>query len=169
MIFKNKKGAKYLSIWWFFIIFLSAAGIVASVSIFYSAEVNVKYAESEILYQNLLGCLDNNGFLNSNISNSDFDIFKECNLSEKIFDSNGEFYFRISFFDKNNKKVFPDIRKGYFPFEEDCLISKKIDSKNYPSCSFNNNSLSYLSNNKISNIRMEIITASNQKGGIGKI
>jgi len=57
MLFKDKTGGeKLLSIWWLFTIAMVGAGIVFGVSMFYSAEIDVRNVEAEILSNKILDC-----------------------------------------------------------------------------------------------------------------
>jgi len=65
-------GEKYLSIWWFLILAIIAGGIVMGVLAFYNAEVNVKESESYILYERVIDCFMDQGFLGEKVLEENF-------------------------------------------------------------------------------------------------
>ena len=151
----NKRGdEKYLSIWWVFVIVVIALGITIAVLIFYSAETDIKLPEAGILSEKLLSCLNNQGEINMNFIKNDFNIFKECGLNEKMFESGSDFYFNVSLYDSNRKLV-KELLEGQTAFEADCRIQnegKKITAVNFPKCVFINEG------------RFALVVASNQIG-----
>lgn len=66
MIPKNKIGAdKILSIYWFAILFIIAAGILAMVYVFYNQPFDVREIEAEILSAKTASCISEQGILDS--------------------------------------------------------------------------------------------------------
>ena len=71
-IFKNKKGGeKLLSIWWVFIISFVALIIAIGVDMFYGSEVDVREIEADILYEKVIECVVEQGFLVEDINSMD--------------------------------------------------------------------------------------------------
>ena len=92
-IFYNRKGsAKYLSIWWFFVLAMIGAGIVISVSSFSTGDVSTKSLETESLTDRIIDCLIDGGYLNEDVLNKDFDFFSSCNINSNIISSSGDYY-----------------------------------------------------------------------------
>jgi len=61
-----------LSIWWLFTIAMVGAGIVFGVSMFYSAEIDVRNVEAEILSNKILDCFFEQGILSDNLLENRF-------------------------------------------------------------------------------------------------
>ena len=93
-IFRNKKaGEKIFSIWWFAILVVIGTGIVAGVLMYYSESVDVREWESGIIYMKLSDCFIDSGFLVDNFK--DVNIFSDCGLEQKVFETPSNFYFLI--------------------------------------------------------------------------
>ena len=164
MLLNNKIGGeKLLSIWWLFIITMVGIGIVFGVSMFYSAEVDVRKVEAEILMDRILDCLFEQGVLISNLLESDFDIFQECKLNKKVIESN--FYIKISVLDES-QNVIKEISEGVSSFEVECKLLEegKTEGKSFPECVSKERGIIYEQENEIKKARLEILTASNQVG-----
>src|SRR3989344_8468038 len=102
---KDKRGEKLLSIWWFLSLVLVGGGIVLGVLLFYSAPVDVRVHEADILSERVLDCLNENGFLIDEYyeNGKNFDI-SVCGLSKMIL-YNNEFFLKISFNDDAEKTL----------------------------------------------------------------
>ncbi len=158
---KNKRGAKLVSIWWFFILGVVGLVIVGSVLVFYSKEINVNGAESEAMYNNLADCMTSMGYLNEKVLVSEFDVFSECRLSKEAFVS-GNFFFNISIND--GEKVIKEISEGTHGFEKDCDVASGVQVKNFPTCTEKEEKIFYYEEKEIKTVILSILTASNQKG-----
>ena len=154
MLLRNKTGGeKLLSIWWLFTIALVGAGIAVGVSMFYSAEVDVRNVEAEILMNRISDCIFEQGLLIGGLLESDFDIFQECKLNKSVIES--DFYFKISVDLGNEIK---EIREGVL--ENAC----HLEDSEKKGCVKKTRSIVYEQDNKIKKGRLEILTASNQVG-----
>ena len=93
----NKKGGeKLLSVWWFFVLVVIGGSIVIGVLIYYSADVNIKELEADILTGRIIRCVTDRGYLKQDFLQDSFDIFKECDLRKEVFGEGSDFYFKIS-------------------------------------------------------------------------
>lgn len=169
----NKKGGeKLLSVWWFFVLAIVGVGVSAGVLIYHSADVDIREIEAEILYEKILNCITEQGFLIEEALKEDFnvsDFFEECELNEEIFEEESIFYFNIQILDESENLI-KEIRGGDFSFEKDCKIQeedeegKKIEAKYYPRCVREKETILYYEDNEIKEATLEILTASNQVG-----
>ncbi|MBI2046648.1 hypothetical protein HYT26_00585 [Candidatus Pacearchaeota archaeon] len=182
-IFRDKNaGEKTLSIWWFFILALIGVTIVASVVMYYSADVDVKEIEAGILAGKVAGCIIQNGYLDNEFikTGSNFDIYKNCNIDESVIKNNNNFYIGISVYDfsscKDNecaseiKKLSFSAGAGTIP--EDCKTKEAEEKKggkaeHFPRCS----EKSFIVFNRHDNaipekLVLKILAGSNQKGRI---
>jgi len=154
MLLRNKIGGeKLLSIWWLFTIAIVGTGIVFGVSMFYSAEIDVRGVEAEILSNKILDCFFEQGILISNLLENDFDIFQECKLNKKVIES--AFYFNVSILDESGE-VMKEIEEG--------VLTNACNLKNTEGCVSKERSIFYEEENEIRKWRLEILTASNQVG-----
>ena len=63
---KNKIGAdKILSVYWFAILFIIAAGILAMIYVFYNSPFDVRQIEAEVLSSKVAECISHQGILDS--------------------------------------------------------------------------------------------------------
>jgi|TARA_B100001964_G_scaffold242020_1_gene315772 hypothetical protein len=128
----NKKGAeKLFSIWWFFVLAIVGGGITIGVLMHYSADIDVRYLESDILHDKINDCLVNQGFLINGLITKTVDIFNKCNLEKSLFEEEGDFYFKIEISDKDNKQIFSNDEKQVFTEEKDVGLTngEEIDKK----------------------------------------
>ncbi len=166
LIHDKKGGEKIFSVWWFFILAVVGLGIVAGVFIFYSADVDVREIESAALYDKIVDCISEQGFLKDDLLKEDFDIFKECKLNKNIL-NNGDFYVRIQELNKTENKIREDIVIGNTAFKIDCeiiLSDDKLKAEKFPKCVNRSEDFLYYKDNQIKTATLNILTASNQKG-----
>lgn len=162
-IFRDKKaGEKLLSAWWFVIIIIVGGGVAVSVIMYYSADVDIKEVEAEILYEKIVECTIQQGVLIEEIFEKDFDIFKKCGLSKKVFESK-DFSFKISVLDDSEKLIREEIIKGDISFEKDCEIKEKIKAESYLKCVKRTENILYHGDGIKKGV-LEVLTASNQIG-----
>ena len=102
---------RYLSIYWFAILFIVAGGIVYMTYLFYGAPYDIRNIESNLLSNQIANCITNKGYLNTTaIFSSDFknNLFNDCNINTNVEDVYGwkaqlQYYTEISVynFDQN--------------------------------------------------------------------
>jgi len=157
----GKKGAKILSIWLFFILVIVGGAVVFSTSVLYSAEVDLRNAEAEMLNDKIIDCVVENGFLVESLFEESFDIFQKCKISENVFGENG-FYFKINMDGKEEK----EISKG-ISFETECELTEdnEIEGRYFPECVKRFKSIVYVENGETKKGVLEVLTASSQVGG----
>ncbi len=160
---KNKRGGeKLLSIWWFFVLVIVGTGISVAVMMFYSADVDVREIEADILSEKIIDCIIEQGFLVEDITNEN--MFERCDLNQEIFGKESSFYFRISTWDEEGNKLKEDIVGGK-DFEVECEIGEAVEkAEHYPKCVKKKEGVLYYENNKVKRGELEILTASNQIG-----
>ncbi len=150
----NKRGGeKIMSVWWFFVLVIVGVGITSGVLLFYSADVNVKQTEADILYDKIAECIFENGFLIDEFLKNDFDIFETCDLNKGIIDG-GDFYFKIS----------TDIRKDIVKGDKSFEVLQDSKGPHLPRFGGKTENIFYYQNNEIKEAEIEILTASNQIG-----
>ncbi|MEJ2267630.1 MAG: hypothetical protein P8X70_00965 [Nanoarchaeota archaeon] len=164
----NKKGVDLVSVWWLIIIVGVALVIAASLTIFHSAEIDIREVEAEILYDKIAECILENGFLVDDILRENFDIFKSCEIAESLFEEGSDYYFNVRIFNEADV-LMKEIRKGDYSIEKDCEVVEEIDGKsikarNYPRCYDNEEFVFYLDSGNIRELKVKILTSSNQKG-----
>jgi len=85
----NKRGEKYLSVYWFAILGIVAVGISVMVIIFYGKPFDIRESEAEILINKIADCISDHNALKENITNENF--LEKCNM---ILDE--EYYVEIN-------------------------------------------------------------------------
>lgn len=164
-LLRNKKaGEKYLSIWWFLVLILIGAGIVLSVALFYSAEINVREVEANFLAGRILDCLVEYGKLDSMVLDSSFNadyVFNKCKLSKDAFGSGENFGFKIILYDAGNELISSFL--AGVNFEGECKIEERMRKAiYYPRCDIKEFPVSVSYDDKlINNIRKEFAKREN--------
>ncbi|MDD5700260.1 MAG: N-acetylmuramoyl-L-alanine amidase [Candidatus Nanoarchaeia archaeon] len=107
----NKKGAdKFLSIYWFLIIFLVAGAVVFMAALFYGSPYDVRKIEAGMLGDRIADCLTNKGYFDSSVLSPEFkeNFLQECHLTLDTEDfsdwkTNKQYYFEVHIneFDSN--------------------------------------------------------------------
>ena len=161
----NKKaGEKYMSIWWFVILITVGLAVVLGVSAFYSAEKDVRYSEAVILSEKISECIINRGMLKTEVLKESYNIYKNCNLDESVFNSRSNFFFKVEI------GSLKEIKGVDTSFESDCGITSvgkaSVKAPHLPKCFRENFKINYFDGNEIKEIIVKIITASNQGGDV---
>jgi len=156
----KKADSKFLSIWWFAVIVVVSVGIVIGVEIFFSAKIDVRPLESEILADRVISCLNDFGNLKFSLPLDAKTFFQSCYLNETVVSKSGNYFLKIEFINAKNLKTLQSFVQGNAAFEKDCQISSgKIKAKSFARCSYKDFSLN--SNGEIINIAL--IAGSNQE------
>ena len=160
----NKRGGeKLLSIWWFAVIAIVGAAVVGVVWMYYSAEIDVRGIEADILVNKIARCLNYDGYVDGNFFRADYDL-ASCGLDKNVFDSNGDFYVRVAISDGSNK--LEEKYLGNRAFEKDCVISDKLMAKKYPKCIIKKEISFYYDRKETKQVNLEILAGFNQVGRI---
>jgi hypothetical protein len=136
---KDKIGAeKTISIYWFAILIIVAAAIVYMVVSVYGQPYDVRQIESDILANNIAGCISEGGYLKEKIINDvEFseNFLEKCNLNFESPDfekSSGEYYVSIRFQDFNSgNQIGAEIINGNVNLKLACELKGKTN----PACS----------------------------------
>ncbi len=137
---------KYLSIYWFVIIFITAGAIIYMVSGFYSYPQDVRELEADILSNNIADCISQGGRLNSILVNENgtfneyfsSNFLQECPINLNSNDNDwkdDQYYFKVEFF-KLEDTVNPvfSIEKGNLNLISSCELQKEKEYKTLAKC-----------------------------------
>ncbi len=152
----NKKAdEKLLSIWFFIILALIGVIIVIGVSMYYSAENDIRAIEAISLYNKIVNAIVDNGNLKAEVLTKDYDIFNSAGINKNLFTDDGDYYFRIEINNKNsgNLERKPIVYGNKADFEVNCYLS---GNKKFPGCY--EKTFYVLSNNK--ELKVHILTGS---------
>jgi hypothetical protein len=112
---KNIKATdKVLSIYWFVILFIVAAGIVYMAGVFYGGQYDVRETETNLLINKIADCIATGGKLNANFNELNSENFLErCHLNFNVEDEYGfkeqkQYYIELSFgnFNEDSEVIF---------------------------------------------------------------
>jgi len=156
MLLEDKTGGeKLLSFVWIVVIVMIGGGIAWGVSMFYSAEVDVRNVEAEILADRISDCFFEQGILIDGLLENDFDIFYECKLNRGVIESS--LYFKISVLDELGN----EIKEISGRIKESACTLTDSEKKG---CVKKTRTIVYEQDDKIKKGGLEILTASNQVG-----
>ncbi|MDP3965979.1 MAG: hypothetical protein Q8Q04_00425 [archaeon] len=135
----NKKGEKLISVYWFAILVIVAAGIVLMVNAYYGNSYDVREVESRVLADKIANCIYFGGKVNpllltpQGVFREDFrDLFMErCSLN---FSVEGEFtripyYTSVEFLSFESLRSQFSIFAGNNNFKSDCNIKVEGNEK----------------------------------------
>jgi len=77
------------------------AGIVIGVWIFYSVGIDIRLDESKTMSNRLVGAIVENGYLNKEVLEDNFNILEKAGIDEKAIDS-GNYYFNLIIFEEDS-------------------------------------------------------------------
>jgi hypothetical protein len=140
-LIKNNRGDKLLSVYWFAILLIVAAGIFAMVYVFYGTPYDVREIENRVLVNQVADCVSYGGKINSNlISNNvltkDKNFLNQCHF---IFNSSewkdDQYYVEVNFYkliDLNNPVL--TINKGNNNWIAGCKVQEDKTYSNLVQC-----------------------------------
>lgn len=136
----NKRGTdKILSVYWFAILFLVAAGIVYMVAVFYGQPYDVRDVEINILINKIANCFAEGGrlkYLLDEINNDNF--LSKCGLTFNVEDTNNwendQFYVNVSFYDFDNSNGIGGIGRNSIVYDNANLEDSCGTGKYAPVC-----------------------------------
>ncbi len=137
----DKKGM-WLSVYWFIILAIIAAGVGYMVVSFYGAPYDVRKIEADILTNQIADCLAEGGYLRENILSEEFkgNFLEECKLTFKTENEYGwneeeQYYLEVNFynFDQNvpnglGEKIF-NISKGNVNLKSIAILEEGLKRK----------------------------------------
>ena len=139
----NKKAAdKIISVYWFAILFIVAAGIVFMVSSFYGKPYEVREIEVGLLADKGADCVSYAGFLREGVLSQEFkDSFLEiCDITFETEDSYGwtdesEYFLQLNFYDfdsyqNTNKNSLFEASAGNQRLQDFC----QLEGSGFPIC-----------------------------------
>lgn len=158
---KNKKGEeKLFSIWWFLVLLVVGVCVSYMTVASYSVPQDVRHIEVGFLYTQIENCIVKDNFVNTKIFEKDFDLYRECNLNEKVF--NESFYVNVSLFSEG--KLINSTRIGA-NYQTECeIFLGGTKAENYPKCIFVDERVFYLENGVKKGGVLEIVAGSNNHG-----
>lgn len=160
----NKKAEyEIFSVWWFIVLAMISMVVVVMVNMYVSAEVDVRGYESGVMYNRISNCVIQNGFLDGEVLNKNFNIYSFCYLSnQSIVENNLFFNFVLKNESGNVVKIVKSEGIGYF---DDCLVSNLgAKGASFPKCVYRNESVYYFVDGVRGTFTIELMTASNHFG-----
>ena len=154
----GKKGEERIfTIWWFIIVMAVSAVIVLATLGFFSKEADTKGYEAGILYERIMECLVQNGYLRSDFSET-FEVYGECNLNKEVIENTSSFYIGIYLDDKLV------LERGDKSKRTGCsLLQEDTKSKAEIGCVVVNEPVLYSTGDIISKAKIGIVVISSQE------
>ncbi len=125
-LYYNKRGTdKLLSVYWFAILFIVAAGIIYMTAFYYGKPYDVRNMEANLLLERVSDCFSNGGRLVLDWKDiNDGNFLEKCNLNFNTEDTNGwkndQYYVRVDFYDINGNDLGKSIQVGNSNLETFC-------------------------------------------------
>ncbi len=135
----NSRGEKLVSVYWFAILFIVAAGVVYATASFYGQPYDVREVEAEILSDKVAECVSHAGILKPFVFEEDFDerFLELCNLNFEVEDykdwqDRGQYYVELNI--KNfDTEDFQNLANGGNPQLKGFCVEGNTE-KNNPYC-----------------------------------
>jgi hypothetical protein len=138
----NKRGDKILSVYWFAILLIVAAGVFGMVYVFYGVPYDVRDIEGHLLINAVADCISYGGRINvavisggNVLANSSF--FDNCHLNFKSSEwADEQYYTEVNVYSLNNLNTpILNIQKGNTNWVPQCEIQKEKESEKLVQCS----------------------------------
>ncbi len=104
----NRGAEKFLSVYWFLILFLVTGAVVYMAFLFYGSPYNIRNPEGQILGDRIADCLMSKGYLNNAVSSPEFknNFLEACNINLDTEDfsdwkSNEQYYIGLEIYEFN--------------------------------------------------------------------
>ena len=142
-LIKNKKGDKIISVYWFAILVIVAAGIFGMVYIFYGTPYDVREIEANILTNQIADCVSYAGRINANLildgqanSMTGENFLKMCPLNFKSDEWEEEqYYLEVKFYNLSGlDNPVLNVQAGNNNWLADCVIQEKQKQEKLPQC-----------------------------------
>ena len=134
---KDKKGAEIISVYWFVILLLVAAGVSYMVFSFYGKPYDVREIEAGLLADKTADCVSYAGYLREGILHSNFqeNFLGKCGLNLEVEDAyrwkeQGQYFLKIEFYDFNQNSLLLEASAGNINLKNFC----NLEGKNFPFC-----------------------------------
>jgi hypothetical protein len=121
----NKGSEKIMSLYWFAILIIVAGGVFSMVSIFYGYPYDVREVETGILAEKVGTCISDQGVLNEEIFNEEFqnNFLGNCNLNFNTDSEIQEYFIGIEIFEIGDlENPVLDYSIGNSNWLADCVI-----------------------------------------------
>ena len=140
----NKLGdGKIVSLYWFLILFLVAAGVVYMVALFYGNPYDVRYSESRALSNRIANCISVGGVIEKSFLEGEINLLEKCNLNFDVEESYGwtgesEYYIKVEIFPYNldtyviGSEITSNLEVGSVNLQDYC--KEEFSSSNFPVC-----------------------------------
>ena len=131
---KNKKGGdKIISVYWFVILFLVAAGISYMVISFYGKPYDIRELEANVLTNRIADCVSTNGYLNEEILTHSFQnsLLNKCNLNFEVEDMHdwreqGQYFVEVEILEFNSQEKVSETSAGNVNLKDFCELWNDI-------------------------------------------
>ena len=131
---KSKKAdSKLLSLWWFIILAIIGTAVVIATLVFFSAKIDVRLSEDDILDSRILSCVAEKGIISEDFLSRKLSVLDSCGLKKEILE-NTKYFIKIQVYDEQDVLKKENIY-GNNAFDKDCIIGSKVMIASYfPRC-----------------------------------
>lgn len=153
----NKRASEKINAVMFLLyLMIIAAGVTLLISAYVHAPVEVRPQESKILYDNLMNCFVENGFLKSEVLANDFDVFSKCHLN-KVAVNSSNLFFEFQFVNETGENIRGPILGGESSERKSrklyCDVIKNTKTSDAIACLFMNETYFY-SNKSVKSVKI---------------
>jgi len=136
--FRNRKGDKMLSLYWFVILMIVAGGIYGMVYVFYGSPYDVREIEANLLVDKIASCISYAGKINENLilngEKKENNFLENCHLNFGS-EEEQEYFSEITFYKVDDmENYFFKISKGNLNLLASCEIQKEKEQSILPKC-----------------------------------
>ena len=120
IIGNRKAESRMITPWLFFVLGIVGVAIVAAVTIFFSAGIDIKIKEASAMSDKIIYGISDNGYLKDNVLSGNYDLLSESGISNLSM-NNGLFYLNVTIYSEN--KTLKNFVGGNRDFEIQCRLN----------------------------------------------
>lgn len=101
----NKRASEKIEAGLFLLfLIIIAAGVVTILSSYVNIPVDIRSYEGQIIYDRVMNCFVENGFIEPRVFDKDYDVFSDCSLNKSAINNSG-LYFEFSFRNETGEEL----------------------------------------------------------------
>jgi hypothetical protein len=123
-----------------------AAGVTLLISSYVNAPVEIRPLESRILYEKIMDCIVEDGFLKEEVLINNFDVYSKCHINKTVI-NNSKIFFEFKFLNETGiirEPISSELSSEFKSRKEYCEIISNTKTPDAIACLYRNESYFYL-------------------------
>ena len=143
----NKRASEKINAGMFLLyLIIIAAGVTLLISSYVNTPVEVRPMESKILYEKIMDCIIEDGFMKEEVLINNFDIYSKCHINKTVI-NNSNIFFEFQFLNETGiirGSISSELSSEFKSRKDYCEIISKTNTPDAIACLYRNESYFYL-------------------------